>query len=66
MDRNDQFIKRTLDNDLSDATLVDTGVQIIPDLVVFDQFFRIFVLLANQLLSQPRMIPNLKPVGFVF
>ena len=38
MDGNDQLIQRTLNNDLGNASLVDTGIQVSPDLVVLDQF----------------------------
>jgi hypothetical protein len=37
VDRHDEFIQRALDHDLRDPTLIDTGIQVGPDLVVFDQ-----------------------------
>jgi hypothetical protein len=37
VDRHDQLVQRTLDNDLGNPTLIDTGIQVGPDLVVLDQ-----------------------------
>ena len=42
MNGNDQLIKRALNNDLRDTTFVDTGIQVISDLVIFDLLFWIF------------------------
>src|SRR5690606_12564003 len=38
VDSNDQLAQRALDHDLRNATFIDTGVQVSPDLVVLDQF----------------------------
>jgi hypothetical protein len=46
MDRYDQLVKRTLDNDLCDPSLIDTGIQVGPDLVVLDQLGGIVLLAA--------------------
>ena len=41
MNCNDQFIEGTLDNNFRDTTFVDTCIQLIADLVVFDQLYSI-------------------------
>jgi hypothetical protein len=37
VDRHDELIQRALDNDLGNPALIDTGIQVGPDLVVLDQ-----------------------------
>src|SRR5258708_1147475 len=37
MDRHDQLIQRTFNNDLGNSTFIDTGIQVSPDLIVLDQ-----------------------------
>ena len=60
------LIKRTLNNDLGYTTFVDTGIQIISDLIIFYQLVGKIFFVPYQLLSHPRMIPNLLPIGFAF
>jgi len=38
MDGNDEFVQCTLDDDLGNTALVDTGIEVTADLVVFDEF----------------------------
>jgi hypothetical protein len=37
VDRHDQLVQRTLNDDLGNPAFIDTGIQVGPDLVVFDQ-----------------------------
>ena len=46
MDRHDQLVQRTLDNDLGDPSFIDTGIQVGSDLVVLDQLGSIVFLAA--------------------
>src|SRR5699024_8423221 len=40
MDGNDQLVQRALDHDLGNTSLIDTGIEVSPDPVVFDQLRR--------------------------
>jgi hypothetical protein len=46
MDRYDQLVQGTLDNDLGDPAFVDTGIQVGSDLVILDQLGSIVFLAA--------------------
>jgi hypothetical protein len=46
VDRHNQLVQRTLDDDLGNPTLIDTGKQVGPDLVVLDQLGSIVFLAA--------------------
>jgi hypothetical protein len=38
MDRHDQLTQRALDNDTGDSSFIDTRIEVVADLVVFNQF----------------------------
>jgi len=46
MDGNDQLVECTLDHNLCNAALVDTGIEVVADLVVLDKLVRVIFFIA--------------------